>query len=138
MLCILSLFFRTLTLAVQIDSLDSLATTSSQNVAITRLNTALKSPNNTEALSFRCQSQCKTTCDAKWYSITTCYKTSWGCFQGCHMSCMGDDSCANKCMARHEWNRCKKESCKLGCLYGASVEMRFPEVTEMQSGPAGK
>ena len=31
----------------------------------------------------------------------------------------------------------KKESCKLGCLYGASVEMRFPVVTEMQSGPAG-
>ena len=31
----------------------------------------------------------------------------------------------------------QKESCKLGCLYGASVEMRFPVVTEMQSGPAG-
>ena len=25
--------------------------------------------------------------------------------------------------------RCKKESCKLGCLYGASVEIRFPEIT---------
>ena len=58
------------------------------------------------------------------------------------MSCMNDDSCPNKCMARHEWNRCKKESCKLGCLYGASVEIRFPEITGDQdetgdTGPSG-
>ena len=45
------LSFSTFTFAVQIDSLNSLATTSSQTVAITSLNTALRKFNDSKALS---------------------------------------------------------------------------------------
>ena len=77
-----------------------------------------------------CATQCIISCNSKWHNIHSCFKTKWGCFQGCDRACKGDATCPNKCMAQLDWERCTREACKLGCFLGSSVEARFPLATE--------
>jgi hypothetical protein len=81
-----------------------------------------------------CASSCVVSCNAKWHTLKDCYKTKWGCFQGCHRACNGDVACPNKCMKQLDWTRCTREACKLGCFLGSTVESRYPSLTEEEPG----
>lgn len=94
------------------------------------MNESPSTENSNDKTSKLCASSCVAECNSKWYTLTSCFDTKWGCFQGCEKGCKGDVACPNLCTAQLDWERCNKESCKLGCSIGSSLQSRYPSKVE--------